>query len=44
MALNGQMKEINVNDINDTMGRYIDGPDSSGNKLSLQEFHVNDVD
>jgi hypothetical protein len=26
------------------MGRYIDGPDSSGNKLSLQEFHVNDVD
>jgi hypothetical protein len=44
MVLNGQMKDINVNEINELMGRYIDAPDGSGNKLRLHDFYVNNVD
>jgi hypothetical protein len=44
MVLSGQMKDINVNDINYMKGRYIDTPDGSGNKLSLHDFYVNNAD
>jgi hypothetical protein len=44
MVLSGQMKDINVNDINYMKGRYTDAPDDSGNKLSLHDFYVNNAD
>jgi hypothetical protein len=40
MVLNGQMKDINVNDINSMMGRYIDGAYGSGNELGLHDFFI----